>query len=234
MNPSNASIQLREYVSRNSSIAVAKRGDSDDEIVITGVEKGDAIIDVFVTDVNGNKKTTTINVTVEDDGGSSDVALESIKANPSSITLEKDKEVQINLEINPANAKIVEYKYSSLNEDVASVNGYGIIKTRSTGHTDITITATDSLGNTKSTTMCVTVTEQATPTPDPGDSGSGSGSTNQNKTSGSDKNNAGDDTIKTGVLPKTGGKVIILFAIMMTAVVSIVTYKKYNGMKDIK
>ena len=159
-----------------------------------------------------------------------EIALESITLRDT-LTIELGKTYTLSPNFNPSNATNKIVTWSSSDESVATIDNAGRITPIKVGSTIITVTSED---GSKSDTCTVTVTEatnnNSNNNNNDDDNNNSSGGTNNNGSSG----NGQDTTVSPQNLPKTGLKLGIVLAIIITSGVVLFTYRKYNKLKDIK
>ena len=124
--PENATIQLVTWNSRNPKIATV-----DANGLVTGIARGDVVIEAKTTD--GSNLTATLYLTVTQD-------VTEIRYRKTDVTVSTGRSVKAEVDVLPANASDKGVLWSSSDETIATVNQYGNITGRKAG--DCTVTCT--------------------------------------------------------------------------------------------
>lgn len=128
--PSDATNQSVEWSSSNPSVASV-----DDNGNVTAKSAGSATITCSALD--GSGVTATCAVTVK----AKTVDVESVTLSPTSKVMKAGESFKISAEVSPADATDKTLKWESSDKSVATVDGYGNVKAKSTGTATITCTA---------------------------------------------------------------------------------------------
>ncbi len=102
--------------------------------VVTALKKGTALI--TATSLNNKKVTDSVNIEV----GTEEVELKKILLNQSNIFLQLGYKYLIETNFEPSDSNNLELKYTSSNEDVATIDEFGFVKGKTIGKTTITVT----------------------------------------------------------------------------------------------
>ena len=124
--PQNATIQLVTWNSRNPKVATV-----DQNGLVTGISRGDVVIEAKTTD--GSNLTATLYMTITQD-------VTEIRYRKTDVTVATGRSVKAEVDILPNNASDRGVLWSSSDETIATVNQYGNITGRKAG--DCTITCT--------------------------------------------------------------------------------------------
>lgn len=177
-----------------------------------------------------------------------DINLEAISL-PATEKVELGKTLTLKPTFNPSNATNKIVKWSSSNEDVATVDNGGKVTPKKLGSTVITVISED--GNRKATCTVTVVAKQENNNGNSGSNNSGNnnngGNTgnNNNQNNGSQNNSGGfgnnqndkkDPTVADKEIPQTGEKIVVagLTALTGIVVLGIVAYHNERKLKDIK
>ena len=122
--PENATIQAVEWSSRNPKTATV-----DGNGVVTGISRGDVVIEARTTD--GSGLTATLYLTVTQD-------VTEITVRETAVTVSTGRSVRSSAEALPKTASNRRVQWSSSDETIATVNGYGDITGRKAGECTVT------------------------------------------------------------------------------------------------
>ena len=214
--PSDATNKKVTWSSSDENIATVTGG------VIQGVSEGTATITVTTEDGN---KTDSINVVVKP--SSTNIKVESIKLDKSTLKLEVGDETNLVVSFNPTNASNKSVEWSSSNDDVATISKTGIIKAISEGITTITVTSED--GN-KTATCKLTVVKKT----NTDDDIYKDNTDDENNSTNNKNDNKVDDTIAKDKLPNTGFKVVLAILGIGVMFVGAISFIRYRKLTDIK
>ena len=130
--PDNATIQRVTWNSRNPKIAAV-----DENGLVTGLARGDTVIEAKTTD--GSNLTATLYLTVIQD-------VTEIRFRKADVTVSAGRSVRAEADVLPANANDKGVLWSSSDETIATVNQYGSITGRKAGECTVTCTSRSNPG----------------------------------------------------------------------------------------
>lgn len=108
--------------------------------VIAGLKAGWAVITATTADGSNKSATCLVNVTAKP------IYIESISLNKESLSMTKGEKTQLTASVYPNNATNRRVNWSSSNNSVATVDGYGLIQAKQVGNATITCRAADGSG----------------------------------------------------------------------------------------
>ncbi len=126
--PENATIQQVAWSSRNTNVATV-----DENGLVTGVNRGNTVIEAKATD--GTKLTATYNIAV-----TRDVTEITIREEEVTVATKRSAP-QLHVQLLPQNASNRQVTWTSSDETIATVNGYGSITGRKAGECTVTCTS---------------------------------------------------------------------------------------------
>ena len=152
---------------------------------------------------------------------STEVKVESIRLNKESTSVQVGEKINLIATISPTNATEKEIRWTSSDENIATVSSSGIITAKSSG--TVTITAITKDGN-KVATCEVAVTAKTSSSDDIYKS-----NTNSQSSGNSNK----DTTTSSKIIPYAGRKTVIII-LFITLVLGIIIFIRYRSLKDVK
>lgn len=137
---------------------------SDDEVAtvdssgkVEAIAEGEATI---TATAEGQSDTASVNVTEPV------VEVDTVELSPSDVSLEVEETEQLEATVSPSNADNKSVTYSTSDDEVATVDGDGLVTALSEGSATITVT-TDDGGHEDTSEITVTEPEEPEPEPDP-------------------------------------------------------------------
>lgn len=146
--PSNASNKSVRWTTENSDIATVNSSG-----LVTGVTSG--VTNIWATAIDGTDYCAKSTITVKET-----TKVETIELAQTSLTMEVGETEQIEATITPNDAYNKKLTYTSLDNDIATVNNIGLITAKSPGTTTVLVSSTD--GSNVSTSCQIYVKQNIT------------------------------------------------------------------------